>query len=184
MEYEQIIVAIIGAYLAAMLSYRFAWVKPTIKISFRQGSDTICSASDQVIEVPLEIENIGISTRKRLFCFRKKRTVHDVSIQIFSHDKDFEIHSSERQGAETRQIFQTPDGYGYVFIADPFHRTPPIITSLDHGEKEHCRLTVKTPHLDGRYQLTFSVSSREGSLPCNAIFFYVMTIYGTTSVDR
>lgn len=186
MQYEQIIQIIIGSisgYLAVMLPYRFLWVKPNIKISFPQGSDTICSARDQVIEIALEIENIGISTWKKLFCFRKKRMVRDVSIQVFSNDTDFEIHGSCRQGEESRQIFQTPDGYDYVFVPDPFHRTPPIMTSLAHGEIEYCRLIVKTPHLDGRYQLTFSVNSKEGSLHCNPVFFYVMTVRGITSKD-
>lgn len=168
---------IVGVYLATMLPYRFVWVKPDIKIALPQNSDVICSASDQVIEIPLKIENIGISTRKRLFCLRKEKMVHNVSIQIFSHDTDLEILDCWRQDTKSEHIFRTPEGYSYVFVPDPFHRTPPIMTSLAHGEKEYCRLRVKMPRVDGKYKVTFSISSKDGSLACNPIFFYVMTIH-------
>ncbi len=166
------------AIAAAVLSYRYMWVRPNMKASFLENSDTICEAKDKVIEhLQLYIENVGISRWKWLGCFRKKRTVHDVVTQIFLH-KDFEVFSVknlEGESTESTQVFRKPGGGPYVFIPDSFGRTPPVMISIHHGEKVFCSLKIKTPQADGKYPMTLNITSRQGALSCNPLFICVMT---------
>ena len=174
---EIILVAL--AVLAAMLSYRYMWVKPNMKASFLKNSDTICEAKSKNVDLTLYIENVGLSTWRRALCLftRKRMTAHDVVTQIFLH-KDFEVFGIENlEGKRTKsnQVFRKPGGGPYVFIPDSFGRTPPVMISIDHGEKVFCSLKIKTPQADGKYEVTFDITSRQGALSCNPLFIYVMT---------
>ena len=173
MECWQIILTIIGIYLAAMLPIRRR-VTPDIKASFLNDSDTICAAKGKVIEdLRLYLENVGMSTWKRRFCFRKKRMVHDVCPQIFLHHQEFEVYSIENlEGKSTKstQVFRKPGEGPNVFIPDSFGCMPPKMISVHHGEKVFCSLKVKTPQADGKYEITFDITSREGALSCNLLF--------------
>lgn len=169
------LVGIVVACFGLMLTYR-ARVKPDLQAYIPQGSDTICCVTDRNVELILEFENRGISTWKTLLSFRKRRVAQDVTIAI-TFPSTFEIHHIERQKESDNHWFQAPDGTKYIFVPDPFHRTPPRMTSLRHMERETCRLNVTTPSIPGRYTLTFDVTSRQGSLRCNPVTVYVMSIY-------
>ena len=102
---------------------------------------------------------------------------------MFFH-KDFEIRDIKREGASGKNlIHQKDDGTPFVFFSDTFGHVPPEMTSLNHGEKASCLLTIKTPQVDGKYEIRFDISSRQGSMPCNPVFIHVMTILGPISSD-
>lgn len=178
-------ISIIGTCLALMLAY-WGIVKPDIRAYFLQGSTTFCCVANQITELTLEFENKGISTWKRYLCLGKRGVVQEVAIAI-NFPSTFEIHEISRQNVSTKSpedFFQAPDGCKYVFVPDPFRRTPPVMTALHPGEIERCRVKITAPSTPGTYPLSFGITSGNGGLRCKPITLYVMTLGGLDKAEQ
>lgn len=132
------------------------------------------------VELKITFENKGINLlykaiNRCTFC-SENSSAQDLQIQVH-FPLGIDIISSKRQNweriyAEKKEkcfdkIFDCAESNlikeptRYIFVPDPFQRTPPIISSLRHDETEYCTVCVEIPNKSHIHKIYFDMSSRD-----------------------